>query len=102
MLTKAKKEGTDPYLSVLDYRNTPIVGDASPAQLLFGKRTRTTLPTAKSLLKPKVYDPLLVSQKIQDSQDSQKYYYDKHARELPKLEEGEVVRMRDSGSNKKE
>ena len=102
LLTKAKKEGTDPYLSVLDYRNTPIVGDASPAQLLFGRRTRTTLPTAKSLLKPKVYDPLLVSQKIQDSQDSQKYYYDKHARELPKLEEGEVVRMRDSGSNKKE
>lgn len=25
--TKAKKEGSDPYLSILNYRNTPVVGD---------------------------------------------------------------------------
>ena len=56
LLKKAKKEVSDPYLAILDYRNTPIDGlDASPAQMLIvQRRTRTTLPTAGRLLKPKV------------------------------------------------
>ena len=43
--------GTDPNLSLLDYRNTPSEGTgSSPAQRLFGRRTRTLLPTSLRLL----------------------------------------------------
>ena len=55
IMKKAKQAGTDVYLSLLDWRNTPSEGiSSSPAQRMFGRRTRTLLPTTSSLLKPKV------------------------------------------------
>lgn len=40
----AKRAGADPYLAVLDHRNTPSQGtDSSPAMVLMGKRTKTLL-----------------------------------------------------------
>lgn len=98
ILTKAKQNGCDPYLSVLDYRNTPIVGDASPAQLLFGRRTKTTLPTSSSLLAPHLQDPANIKAKLIEKQQTQKYYYDRTAKPLPVLEEGDVVRMKNDST----
>ncbi|XP_060083284.1 uncharacterized protein K02A2.6-like [Ylistrum balloti] len=47
------KKANDPYLAILDYRNSPIDGiDLSPAQIFMGRRLKTTLPTATPLLKP--------------------------------------------------
>ncbi|XP_063955561.1 uncharacterized protein K02A2.6-like [Lytechinus pictus] len=47
------RKSSDIHLALLQYRNTPLEGlDASPAQLLMGRRTRTPLPTNKRLLKP--------------------------------------------------
>ena len=41
----------DPYLGLLNWRNTPTEGlDSSPVQRLFGRRTMTTLPTTEQLL----------------------------------------------------
>ena len=55
ILTTAKADHKDPYLSLLDWRNTPTEGlDSSPVQRLMGRRTRTFLPTTASLLKPKL------------------------------------------------
>lgn len=99
MMKKALHDGKDLYQSILDYRNTPIVGDASPAQLLFGRRTRTTLPTAPELLKPKTQDPMFIKRQLREYQDRQKMYHDKNAKPLNELEEGDVVRIKD-GSNK--
>ena len=51
LLTKAKASGQDPYLAILDLRNTPSASiGTSPVQRLFGRRTRTLLPTAGTLL----------------------------------------------------
>ena len=50
LLNKAYRESNDPYLSVLHYRNTPVIGNASPAQLIFGRRTHATLPNYSKTL----------------------------------------------------
>ena len=54
LLKKAIRSGNDFYLSLLDVQNTPTEGlNSSPAQRIFGRRTRTSLPTTSNLLKPK-------------------------------------------------
>ena len=41
-LKKAKKSHNDPYLALLEFRNTPIDDiNMSPSQMLMGRRTRT-------------------------------------------------------------
>ena len=50
LLKKAEREGKDPYLSILNYRNTPLDSNMpSPAQLLMGRRCKTKLPVSKKL-----------------------------------------------------
>ena len=65
---------------------------ASPVQLLYGRRTRTRLPVAKQLLTPQVITD--VPEKIKIRKQKQKYYYDRHSHELPKLLDGDAIRMR--------
>ena len=61
LLRKAGDEGKDLYISLLEYRNTPVSGmQESPAQLLMSRMLKSKLPTAASLLQPKVPD------KVQD------------------------------------
>lgn len=46
IMLKAIEAGGDPYLGFLDFRNTPTEGLGKyPAQHLFGRRTKTLLPT---------------------------------------------------------
>ena len=50
-MKKAKADGQDPLLALLDWHNTPIVGlGISPAQRLMGRRTHTFLPTHETLM----------------------------------------------------
>ena len=54
LLRKALSARTDPYIAILDYRNTPTQGmESSPAQRLMNRRTRPLLPTKKTLLQPR-------------------------------------------------
>ena len=94
IMKKAKKAGTDPYLSLLDWRNTPSKGmSSSPAQRMFGRRTRTLLPTTSYLLKPKVEED--VKEKLLKQKSRQAKYYNQlqNTKELPPLQTGEVVRV---------
>ena len=100
LLNEALRDGNDAYLSVLHYRNTPVVGNASPAQLIFGRRTRTTLPTTQKLLTPKVQGPLYVREMLNYNQDLQKNYYDRNTKSLLELDEGNTVRIKDKSSKK--
>ena len=57
LLRRAAESKRDPYLVMLDYRNTPTQdADASPAQRNLGKLARTLLPMTSSLLKPSQID----------------------------------------------
>ena len=95
LLRKALSARTDPYIAILDYRNTPTQGmESSPAQRLMNRRTRTLLPTTKTLLQPSVPQSERDVQQLNRRQFQQCKYYNQHARDLPPLKEGDVVRIK--------
>lgn len=96
ILKNILQKADDPYLALLNYRNTPRAdGVPSPAVRLFGRRTRSLLPTATSLMKP--HQPLDdVPSQLDAAKMKQKSHYDKTAKDLPPLSQDEVVRYRTS------
>ena len=92
MLRKTTKSGEDQYLALLNIRNVPTQGiDSSPAQRLFGRRTRTLLPTTQSQPRNPV-NPESVH--LRSNQERQAKYYNRTARDLPILKPGDTVRMK--------
>ena len=94
LLTKAKHDNRDPYLGLLEYRNTPIDEVGSPAQLLVSRRLRSIIPTTEAQLQPRVLDPNKVKEKLRLKQEKQKYYFNQHTRQLRALEKGKQIRVR--------
>ena len=97
LLVKSKKDQRDPYLSLLEYRSTPIDGVGSPAQLLMNRHLRSRVPQMSSQLKPRVPGPHEVKKKLNLKQQKQKFYYDRQSKPLPKIHEGDRVRVRMKG-----
>ncbi len=93
LLTKAKADASDPYLCLLEYRNTPIDGIASPAQLLMSRRQRSLLPATTTQLQPQTQNPARVQQRLHENKVKQKTYYDRNTATLPPLVKGESVRI---------
>ncbi|KAK2552099.1 Transposon Ty3-I Gag-Pol polyprotein [Acropora cervicornis] len=100
LLPKAKQDSRDPYLALLEYRNTPIDDVGSPAQLLMSRRLRSIIPTSDALLKPKVLDAHKVMEKMELKQRKQKHYFDRQTKALPVLETGDRIRVRMGNSCK--
>ena len=93
LLTKAKASGQDPYLAILDWRNTPSASiGTSPVQRLFGRRSKTLLPTAGTLLQPKIEER--TEDKLKERKAKQEHYYNRGTRELTELQPGDTVRMK--------
>ena len=65
---------------------------SSPAQRMFGRRTRTLLPTTSSLLKPKVQGD--VKEKLIKQKSKQVKYYNRSSKEPPPLQSGQVAIVR--------
>ena len=60
LIKKVSEDNTDPWLAILEHRNTPTEGmNSSPAQRLLSCRTRTLLPTSEKLLKPQLAEGVL-------------------------------------------
>ena len=93
-LYKKAMEGNNSFdLALLEYRNTPISGmDLSPAQLLMSRRLRSTLPMTHSLLTPTINED--VTERLKDRQEKQQVYYNRGARPLPPLSEGDTVQYK--------
>ena len=64
----------------------------SPAQRLFGRRTKTTLPTSTALLEPQIIEPAIVQESLLKNKEKQKQYFDHHTKELPVLHSGDNIR----------
>ncbi|XP_068670942.1 uncharacterized protein [Montipora foliosa] len=74
--------------------------NSSPVQRMFGRRTRTQLPTAEVLLKPQSTDTRETRDQILKRKAKQTYHYNQHAKELPTLLEGETVRVAPQPGNR--
>ena len=95
LLRKIHKCNGDLQLALLEQRNIPSESSGtSPVMRLMNRRTRTLLPVTANLLIPRSIDAHTERMKLRDSQLKQKYYYDKHAHDLPVLEEGDTVRIK--------
>jgi len=77
-----KTAGSDFYLALLAWRNTPSEGlESSPAQRMFGRHTRTLIPTTSELLKLKIVED--VQGKLLKRKQLQAKNYNISAKELP-------------------
>jgi len=91
ILSKAKADGSNPFLALLEYRSTPVDSLASPAQLLMGRQLRSILPTSAKHLQPKTINPSEVAARRLHLQAKQKKYYDQNAHPLPPMKTGDNV-----------
>ena len=84
---------TDLPSALLAYRSTPIGNGYSPAQLLYGRRLRTSLPIAPELLKPDWPDLTNLREREEMSKEQQQLRFDTqhHAQPLSILPVGSRV-----------
>ena len=92
------KKADDPYLALLAYRATPLQNGYSPAQLLMGRRLRTTVPTVPSHLDPTLPDGSALAQKEKEKRMSDAAHYNRRhrAKMLSVLSPGEHVWVTDA------
>ena len=89
---KAHRDDKDPWLALLDQRNTPTQGvGSSPVQRLMSRRTRTLLPISANLLYPKVEEG--VTRKLKLKRQKGKSYHDRSSIVFPEHEIGQEVRV---------
>ena len=92
LLRKFLAEGQEPYIALLEYRNTPVCGlKFSPAQLLMSRRLKDKLPSTMNLIKPKVAEKTY--EELKACQVKQKQYYDRGTKSLKPHKVGDSVRV---------
>ena len=96
MMKRCRAAGEDPYLGLLNIRNTPQEGmDTSPAQRLMSRRTRTVVPTCEPLLHPKANQRQKEKLEAKKATSAERYT---GRRTLKPLNVGDCVRMQPIGN----
>ena len=92
LFTEYKESGQSEFLELLDWRNTPTEGiGTSPAQRLLGRRFKTLILVAGTLLQPR-YSTKEEKRALIGHKQRQQHYYNKHARPaLRPIGQGETV-----------
>ena len=91
LLTKAHEDKKAPLLGILEYRNTPVDGLKTPAELLMNRQLRSILPATHEHLQPRPTNHLQVMARREHLQTQQRKYYDRTARPLVPLKTQEPV-----------
>ena len=94
LLSKSLKSGSDANLVILQYRNTPIGNEGSPAQLLMGRRLRETLPVLETQYLPHTIDPSEVKKNQTERQERRKHYYNRGCRPLRPIYDGDSIHFK--------
>ncbi|UYV63198.1 K02A2.6-like [Cordylochernes scorpioides] len=91
------KKNQDPSLGLLEYRSTLLENGYSPAELLMGRKLRTTLPIAPENLNPKLVDSQTLKRKEGRRRKDMKSRYDRRcgATDMEELSEGDTVWITD-------
>ena len=101
VMRKSRKARTDPYLALLEYRNTPSQGlGTSPAQWLTSRFTKAQLPIIPRLLRPVVQPKIY--QKLLAKKEGQLLAYNRGAKDLGALRSRDTVRLVPPGNPSKE
>ena len=88
-------KSTDPHLSMLIYRATPLENGYTPLELLMGCQVKANLPTTGGKLRE---IPDIADREVAIRQRTIRNYNTRHRAEvLPQLEPGMSVHIRDSG-----
>lgn len=93
------KKNDDPYLGFLAYRTAPLHNGLAPCELLMNRQLRTQLPTFPDNLQPnlRLKDLAKLDAKEELYRSNQKSNHDRRykAKDLPELQSGEKVWIRD-------
>ena len=91
------KRNEDIHIALMTYRATPLQNGLSPAEMLMGRRLRTLLPVLPSLLKPigRNDDDLQKKESAYRNDQTRNFNARHRARDLPTLQPGETVWIRD-------
>lgn len=91
------KKESDPAKALLAYRSTPLACGHSPAELLMGRKIRTTIPTAPEQLKPGWPNLEEFSRKESQQKHQMKLNYDRRhrTRTNPPLLPDDMVYIKD-------
>lgn len=78
LIKKCLENGTELWLALLEYRNTPLKEvEASPVELLMSRKTRTLVPGKKSLFVPSIVPTILENIKNKNVKSGR--YYNRNA-----------------------
>jgi len=97
LLKKAKADRKDPYLSLLEYRNSTVKDIGSPAQLAMGRRLNSVLPCTPQQLALQTIEPKKVMESIEEAKEENMKYYNRGVRDLPELQPNDPVRIQMNG-----
>ncbi|XP_030828454.1 uncharacterized protein K02A2.6-like [Strongylocentrotus purpuratus] len=93
------KKNDDIQLALLSYRASPLQNGLAPCELLMGRRLQTQVPTLPHMLLPRVQQPDLTTVREKEEKyrsDQMMTYNRRHdSRELPELQPGDSVWIRD-------
>ncbi|UYV64370.1 K02A2.6-like [Cordylochernes scorpioides] len=89
LLNKCKDQGSDAYLALLTYRNTPKNDLPSPAQLCLSRNLRCLIPRITPLYGPCKTNQRHIENAKKRRQNSMKRYYDRSSKIYPKVSVGE-------------
>ena len=93
LMKKELEDGSDVQLALQSFRNTAREGySASPAQLLFSRRCRTSLPMQRTMLKPQLV--VDVPRERKAMKDAQRLQYNKSSHQLVTIAPGSSIRMK--------
>lgn len=91
------RSSSDPYAALLAYRSTPLESGYSPAQLLFGRQLRSTVPVTVKQRRPKLPDIVKLIEHDAYLKQRQKQNFDSRhkSKVLPILPVGSTVFLPD-------